>query len=140
MLKNSVFKKLLLVFVSIIGIALYKSYWNSYENTFNSTQGIEVIEVLNTNGVNNQGCLMVSGDIKNVSEYNVTNVEIIAIFYDNKKNEVAKATEVCENVLLPNNTYHFNISCLKKEGSSYDIQVVPTIEEKPKNFLDILFE
>lgn len=139
MQKNKLIKCILFIILLIVDIKICIANHEDYYSRDTNFEETQVIELLNSSGMNNQGCLIVSGDIKNISEYNVTQVKIVVISYNDAYDEIAKSTDICEKVLRPNDTYHFSVSCLKKDGSSYNIQIIPTIEEKSKNLFDVLF-
>lgn len=88
-----------------------------------SDESVELVEVINTNGVNNQGILTVTGDVKNISEQNIKKIVITVTFYDNAMNELTKGKDVSEDILLPDDTYHFKVNCIKKDAEKYDIYV-----------------
>lgn len=131
---------LLILLICISGIlctSCAMSNQKDIENILDSKQEIQPLELVNSTGVVNQGCLTVSGEIKNISEYNITKVDIVAIIYDSNQNEIAKLSDVCNDLLLPNDTYRFKIVSLKKDSASYSLQITPTIEDTSLVVLDI---
>lgn len=93
------------------------------DNTTQQDDEVYGLEILNDKGVNAQGVLTVTGDIKNVSQQNVKTLVITVTFYNSSKEELTTVTDTSEDILLPDETYHFKVNCLKKDASIYDIEV-----------------
>ncbi len=131
-------RKVLKVIAVVICISTIPIKIN-YDKTHPDLDTIQVLEIYNDKGVNNQGCLMVSGDVKNVSTYTLSQVEIVVTFYDDSDNTVATSKDVCNETLTPDDSYHFKVNCLKKQGSKYSVEAIPTLQEKPTLF-DYIFK
>lgn len=83
----------------------------------------EDIVISNTTGINNQGVLTVTGDVTNSSQQNVNKLVVTVTFYDASGNELSKGKDTYEDILLPDETYHFKVNCIKKDAQSYDVNV-----------------
>jgi hypothetical protein len=94
-----------------------------YTSTDSNEPDTESLEISNTKGINNQGVLTVTGDVTNVSDQNIKRMVITVTFYDSSSNEISKQKDTYENILLPDETYHFKVNCIKKDAQSYDVYV-----------------
>ncbi len=115
--------KVILTLICSIGIMLFGTSCEMDSPTYQEENENYGLEIINTKGVNAQGVLTVSGDVKNVSNENVKKLIIIVTFYNSSQEELTTVQDISEDILLPDETYHFNINCLKKEASIYDIEV-----------------
>jgi hypothetical protein len=93
---------------------------NDTSETETDTDGLLIS---NTQGINNQGILTVTGDVTNNSNVNIKKLIITVTFYDDSNNELSQSKDTYENILLPNETYHFKVNCIKKDAKNYDVYV-----------------
>jgi hypothetical protein len=107
-----------------------KEYYQQEEQSSDTdtVENYDGLEISNTKGIDNQGVLIVSGDITNVGEYNVKKLVITAIFYDSSNEVVATQTDTYENIMFPKDSYHFKINCLKKGASSYSLEAQAVLQ------------
>lgn len=113
----------ILLSISIIMIFTSCGSFNDSTSNQEDTSTTKGLEISNTQGVNAQGVLTVTGDIKNISDQNFKSLVISVIFYNSSKEELTTVVDTSEDILLPDETYHFKVNCLKKDASIYDVEV-----------------
>lgn len=107
-----------------------KDYYQSQEQStdVSSLDNYDGLVISNDKGINNQGVLTVTGDVTNVAERNVKKLVVIATFYDSSNEVIAQQNDTYENIMFTNDSYHFKITCLKKEAESYSLQLQAVLE------------
>ncbi len=119
---KKIIKPLLTTLLCII-MTISLTSCDMYTSTDSNEPDTESLEISNTKGINNQGVLTVTGDVTNVSDQNIKRMVITVTFYDSSSNEISKQKDTYENILLPDETYHFKVNCIKKDAQSYDVYV-----------------
>jgi hypothetical protein len=66
--------------------------------------------------------LTVTGDVTNVGTHNVKKLVVTATFYGSSNEVIAKQTDTYEDIMFPNDSYHFKVTCLKSDAQSYSIE------------------
>lgn len=107
-----------------------KDYYQPQEQSTDVTalDNYDGLVISNDKGINNQGVLTVTGDVTNVAERNVKKLVVTATFYDSYNQVVATQSDTYENIMFQNDSYHFKITCLKKDAQNYSIEVKAVLE------------
>lgn len=116
------FKSILLIISSISVMLLGTSCEFDFSRGSNDNPEY-ALEIVDSKGVNNQGVLTVTGEVKNISDKNISKVIVSITFYNDSHEELATQKAISEDILLPDGTYKFKVNCLKKEASSYEVNV-----------------